>query len=88
MGSCNISKHLVLLDQGYQALFPNDQELKVDDLFQRLQRYLVVPPTAPLAQIPVGEAMLTCHDENSQLFIPFVSVSIRFYDIISIRREI
>lgn len=79
LGSCNISKHLSILDQGYQSLFPNDQELKVEDLFVRLQRYLVAPPTAPLAQIPVGEAMLTCHDENSQLFIPFISVSNWFY---------
>lgn len=75
LGSSNISKHLALLDQGYQSLFPNEQELKIDDLLPRLQRYLLVPPTAPLAQIPVGEAMLTCHDENSQLFIPFISVS-------------
>lgn len=74
-GSCNISKYLSLLDQGYQSLFPNDQELKIEELSQRLQRYLSVPPSAPLAQIPIGEAMLTCHDENSQLFIPFISVS-------------
>ncbi|KAJ8925718.1 hypothetical protein NQ315_009565 [Exocentrus adspersus] len=73
LGNCNISRHLALLDSGYQTLFPNEQELKIDDLSQRLQRYLSSPLSAPVAQLPIGEAMLTCHDENSQLFIPFVS---------------
>lgn len=75
LGNCNISKQLSLLDQGYQSLFPNDQELKIDELSQRMHRYLTVPPSAPVAQLPIGEAMLTCHDETSQLFIPFISVS-------------
>ncbi|XP_074035867.1 phosphofurin acidic cluster sorting protein KrT95D [Leptinotarsa decemlineata] len=73
LGSCSISKHLSSLDQGYQTLFPSDQELKIEELSQRVLRYLSAPTSAPVAQIPVGEAMLTCHDENSQLFIPFVS---------------
>ncbi|CAH1100532.1 unnamed protein product [Psylliodes chrysocephalus] len=73
LGNCSISRHLSTLDQGYQSLFPSDQDVKIDELSQRLQRYLAVPPSAPVAQIPIGEAMLTCHDENSQLFIPFIS---------------
>ncbi|XP_018563030.1 phosphofurin acidic cluster sorting protein 1 isoform X3 [Anoplophora glabripennis] len=73
LGNCNISRHLAMLDPGYQTLFPNEQELKIDELSQRLQRYLSSPLSAPVAQLPIGEAMLTCHDENSQLFIPFVS---------------
>lgn len=73
VGSCNISRHLATLDPGYQSLFPSDTELKIEELTQRLHRYLSVPSTAPVAHIPVAEAMLTCHDENSQLFIPFVS---------------
>ncbi|CAG9813504.1 unnamed protein product [Phaedon cochleariae] len=73
LGSCNISRQLSTLDPGYQSLFPSDQELKIEELSQRVLRYLAGPPSAPLAHMPVGEAMLTCHDENSQLFIPFVS---------------
>lgn len=53
------------------------ETFKIDELLQRIHRYLNVPPTAPLAQLPIGEAMLTCHDENSQLFIPFVYVRIQ-----------
>ncbi|KAJ8960245.1 hypothetical protein NQ318_003970 [Aromia moschata] len=73
LGNCNIARHLSMLDPGYQSLFPSDQELKIDELSNRLQRYLSSPLSAPVAQVPVGEAMLTCYDETSQLFIPFVS---------------
>ncbi|KAJ8980677.1 hypothetical protein NQ317_013289 [Molorchus minor] len=73
LGSCNIARHLSMLDPGYQSLFPSDQELKIDELSQRLLRYLSSPASAPVIQLPVGEAMLTCYDENSQLFIPFIS---------------
>ncbi|XP_049823599.1 phosphofurin acidic cluster sorting protein 1 isoform X2 [Aethina tumida] len=73
MGTCNMARHLATLDQGYATLFPNDQELKLDDLCLRINRYLSVSASAPIAQLPLGEAMLTCYDENSQLFIPFVN---------------
>lgn len=43
--------------------------------FYRIVRYTSVPPSAPLAYLPVAEAMLTCFDETSQLFIPFIHVS-------------
>lgn len=72
MGSCNITRHMSTMDAGYAATFPHDQELPIDELAQRIQRYLNVPPSAPVAQLPLGEAMLTCIDESSQVFIPFV----------------
>lgn len=75
MGNCGITKHLGSLDQGYSALFPTEQDLKIDELIGRLQRYLSVPSSAPVAQLPVGEAMLTCQDDSSQIFIPFINVS-------------
>lgn len=33
----------------------------------------VASTTAPSVQLPIAEAMLTCHDESSQIFIPFIS---------------
>lgn len=75
IGNCGLTKHLASLDPGYASLFPIDQELKIDELVGRLQRYLSVSPSAPIAQLPLGEAMLTCQDDSSQLFIPFVNVS-------------
>jgi hypothetical protein len=73
VGNCGVTKQLVNLDQGYASLFPAEQELKIDELTGRLQRYLSVPSSAPVAQLPLGEAMLTCQDDSSQLFIPFVN---------------
>lgn len=73
--NCNISKQLAAQDQGYAALFPPDQEIKGDELVNRIHRYLSVPSTAPLAHLPLAEAMLNCQDDSSQLFIPFVNVS-------------
>jgi hypothetical protein len=77
VGNCGVTKQLVNLDQGYASLFPAEQELKIDELTGRLQRYLSVPSSAPVAQLPLGEAMLTCQDDSSQLFIPFVNVRSR-----------
>lgn len=74
--NCNISKQLAALDQSYAALFPPDQELKGDELLNRIHRYLSVPGTAPMAHLPLAEAMLNCQDDSSQLFIPFVNVSV------------
>lgn len=79
VGICGLAKQLASLDQGYATLFPPDQDLKIDEIATRGLRYLAVPPTAPLAQLPVGEAMLTCQDDSSQLFIPFVNVSCSFW---------
>lgn len=75
LGNCNISKHLATLDSGYAALFPVDQELKCEELTVRMHRYLSVSTTAPVAQLPIAEAMLNCQDDSSQLFIPFINVS-------------
>lgn len=74
VGNCGLTRHLANLDQGYASLFPTDQELKIDELTGRLQRYLSVPSSAPIAQLPLGEAMLTCQDDSSQLFVPFLNV--------------
>lgn len=76
-GVCSISRHLAAIDAGYAGLFPPDQDLKLDEIAIRLQRYLAVPSTAPVAQLPLAEAMLNCHDDSSQQFIPFVNVSIK-----------
>lgn len=64
-----------MLDPGYSGLFPSDQDIKLDDLALRIQRYISVPSTAPVAQLPIAEAMLNCYDDSSQQFIPFVNVS-------------
>ncbi|CAH1130756.1 unnamed protein product [Ceutorhynchus assimilis] len=74
--NCAVSRHLATLDSVYMAMFPPNEclnELKVDEVAQKVIRYISVPPSAPLAQLPIGEAMLTCYDETSQLFIPFVN---------------
>lgn len=73
VGTCNIAKQLTLLDQGYATLFPTDQDIRADDIMQKLQKYISVPPTAPFAQLPVGEVMLTCYDDSNQHFIPFIN---------------
>lgn len=80
VGNNSISRHLSTLDQGYAGLFPIDGsggsgERIFEDLITRIQRY-VLTPTPNIAHLPLAEAMLTCHDESSQIFIPFVSVSI------------
>lgn len=75
--NCNIAKQLAGQDQGYAGLFPTDQEVKGDELISRIHRYLSVPSTAPSAQLPLAEAMLNCQDDSSQLFIPFVNVSVK-----------
>lgn len=72
-GFSSVAKHLASLDTGYAALFPPDQELKIDELASRIQRYLNVPLSAPTAQLPLAEAMLNCQDDSSQQFIPFVN---------------
>ncbi|CAH0551283.1 unnamed protein product [Brassicogethes aeneus] len=72
-GNCTLARHLASLDQGYASLFPSEQDPKPDDLAARIGRYLSVSTSAPIAQLTLGEAMLTCHDENSQLFIPFIN---------------
>lgn len=73
LGNSGVSRHLATLDSGYMTLFPAENDPKGDDIAQRLVRYTSVPITAPLAQLPIGEAMLTCYDETSQLFIPFIN---------------
>lgn len=70
LGSCAVSRHLASLDAGYAALFPNEQDFK-EDLASRIHRY--VAGNGPVTQLPLAEAMLTCQDDSSQLFIPFVS---------------
>lgn len=73
LGTCNISRQLATLDPGYMNLFPLETDPKVDEIAQKLIKYISVPSSAPLAQLPIAEAMLTCYDETSQLFIPFVN---------------
>ncbi|KAK9891066.1 hypothetical protein WA026_013392 [Henosepilachna vigintioctopunctata] len=73
VGSCNFAKQLTLMDQGYATLFSTEQDFRIDDLVQKLQKYITAPPTAPFAQLPVGEAMLTCYDDSIQQFIPFIN---------------
>lgn len=75
LGNNSIVRHLATLDSGYASLFVSDQELKAEELTIRIHRYLSTPVTAPLAQLPLAEAMLNCQDDSSQLFIPFVNVS-------------
>lgn len=72
LGVCSISRHLGSLDAMYMALFSSDNEPKMEEITQKILRYTSVPPSAPLAYLPVAEAMLTCFDETSQLFIPFI----------------
>ncbi|KAB0804229.1 hypothetical protein PPYR_01199 [Photinus pyralis] len=73
LGICTIARHLASLDAGYSNLFPLDTELKGDELANRLIRYISLPPFTPVANLPLAEAMLTCQDDSSQLFIPFVN---------------
>lgn len=78
LGVCAVSRTLGAIDAGYAGLFPNE-DVKIDELAVRLQRYLCAPSTAPVAQLPLGEVMLSCCDDtNTQHFIPFVNVSIFF----------
>lgn len=84
-GNCNIAKQLAAQDQGYAGLFPTDQEVKGDELISRVHRYLSVPSTAPSANLPLAEAMLNCQDDSSQLFIPFVNVSVIFWAFYAIK---
>ncbi|XP_066262450.1 phosphofurin acidic cluster sorting protein 1 [Euwallacea similis] len=73
LGACGISKHLATLDAVYMALFTTEVEPKIEELSQKIIRYISVPAcAAPLAHLPIAEAMLTCYDETSQLFIPFI----------------
>lgn len=69
-----MSRQLASLDPGYSGLFPPDQDIKPDDLAVRIQRYISTPNTAPVAQLPIAEAMLNCYDDASQQFVPFVNV--------------
>ncbi|XP_022907245.1 phosphofurin acidic cluster sorting protein 1 [Onthophagus taurus] len=72
--SSSVARHLATLDSGYGALFPPDQDLKLDELSNRIQRYLATPTTnAPTAQLPLAEAMLNCQDDSMQQFVPFVN---------------
>lgn len=73
-GMCSISRQLAALDAGYSGLFPADQDIKLDDLALRIQRYISVPSTAPVAQLPIAEVMLNCYDDSSQQFVPFINV--------------
>lgn len=73
LGNCTIARHLATMDAGYSNLFPNDIELKGEDLAVRLLRYISLPPFTPVASLPLAEAMLTCQDDSSQLFIPFIN---------------
>lgn len=73
IGMCNFARHLTTLDQGYANLFPSEQDVRFEDLVQRLHKYISGPPTALFAQLPVGEAMLTFTDDSNQLFIPFIN---------------
>lgn len=77
LGNCNIAKHLATLDNGYANLFPPEQDAKGEELILRIHRYLSVPTTGLVAQLPLAEAMLNCQDDSSQLFIPFINVSIK-----------
>ncbi|XP_025833847.1 phosphofurin acidic cluster sorting protein 1 [Agrilus planipennis] len=73
LGTNLVARNLAAQDSGYAALFPPDQEIKVDDLIVKIQRYLSIPASAPTAQLSLAEAMLTCHDDSSQVFIPFIN---------------
>lgn len=68
-----------MLDSGYAALFPveggGSGERSSEDLLTRIQRY-IVSSSPPVTCLPLAEAMLTCHDESSQIFIPFAAVRI------------
>lgn len=75
LGGNNVARHLASLDAGYATLFPPDQELKGEELAIRIHRYISSPKSAPLAQLPLAEAMLNCQDDPSQTFVPFVNVS-------------
>ncbi|XP_050294784.1 phosphofurin acidic cluster sorting protein 1 [Anthonomus grandis grandis] len=72
LGGCGVCRHLAALDPAYFSLFPNEIDTKPDEIAQRLIRYTSASPAAPAAHLPIGEAMLTCYDETSQLFIPFI----------------
>lgn len=76
LGNSNIVRHLASLDSGYATLFPSDQDLKAEELMARIHRYVSAPVSSPLVQLPLAEAMLNCQDDSSQLFIPFVNVSV------------
>lgn len=73
-GNNGVSRYLSTLDSLYSNLFPSETEIKPEELITRMQRY-VSSSTAPSVQMPIAEAMLTCHDESSQIFIPFINVS-------------
>ncbi|GLV43335.1 Krueppel target at 95D [Carabus blaptoides fortunei] len=72
LGMNGIARYLSTLDSLYSNLFPSETEIKSDELITRMQRY-VSSTTAPAVQMSIAEAMLTCHDESSQIFIPFVN---------------
>lgn len=74
LGSCTVARHLATVDPGYLSLFPPDQDAKGEEVAVRLLRYLSLPTSTLVAVLPLAEAMLTCQDDSSQLFIPFVNV--------------
>ncbi|KAF2900154.1 hypothetical protein ILUMI_06021 [Ignelater luminosus] len=73
LGNCAVARHLASIDSGYSNLFPNDIDVKGDELAARLLRYIALPTFTPVINLPLAEAMLTCQDDSSQLFIPFVN---------------
>ena len=70
-----LSKYLAQIDYEYALLFQNDVHLRPDDFLISLNNY-IHSNNGHLVQIPIAEALLTCQDESSQIFIPFLNVSI------------
>lgn len=75
-GGNGVARYLASVDSLYAALFPptfiDILEIKAEELVSRIQRY-VSSSQPPTVQMPIAEAMLTCHDDSSQIFIPFVN---------------
>ncbi|KAL1513885.1 hypothetical protein ABEB36_003225 [Hypothenemus hampei] len=75
--NCGVARHLASIDAVYSAMFSPDIDFKPEEIAQKVIRYVSAAngtiSSAPLAHLPIAEAMLTCYDETSQLFIPFIN---------------
>lgn len=91
IGSSSIARYLSSLDNSYATLFGGDNwqqicssnnndttQLKSDSLeiTNRIQRYL--NSSGPCTQIPIAEAMITRDEDSCQIFVPFITVSLKF----------
>ncbi|KAH1015541.1 hypothetical protein HUJ05_013250 [Dendroctonus ponderosae] len=83
LGACGIARHLAMLDVVYMSFFPAEIEPKADEIAQKIIRYTSVPLSAPLAHLPIGEAMLTCFDETIGPAENTLSASVDMDDICS-----